>query len=235
MPQSYGHIECEQSRILEVVEKIHQEFDAFESTNVSQARTRRQLGDAKKSQNGVRKDRPLIHRGSGSFGTLESLGLNIGDKVLVNKNRQGTLRFFGKTEFQSGLWAGVELDDCTGRNDGSVGNYRYFSCRSKFGIFCIPSKLTPVKEESSPQPKHTSSSMDTRNRSESGLAELPSARPCSAASSSTASTSAISPFLEVGSNVTIAGGKKGVIQFIGDVKFQSGVWVSFVISGYRLR
>ena len=227
MPQNYGHIECEQSRILEVVEKIHQEFAAFESESVVQARTRRQSEDKHNSKGSPRKDRPLIHRGSGSLATLESLGISIGDKVLVNRNRQGTLRFFGKTDFQSGLWAGVELEDCSGRNDGSVGDYRYFSCKSKYGIFCPPSKLLPVKDVLSPDLQHTSSSMDTRNRSESGLAELPSIRPCSAASSSTASTSAVSPYLEVGASVTIAGGKKGVIKFIGEVKFQNGVWVSF--------
>ena len=230
MPQGYGHIECEQSRILDIVDKIHQEFDSFESSSVTQARTRRQSeGSTNPKSNSNRRDRPpLIHRGSGSFATLDSLGLTIGDKVLVNRNRQGTLRFFGKTEFQSGLWAGVELDDCSGRNDGSVGKYRYFSCKSKYGIFCAASKLTPAKHTISPDTQHTTSSMDTRNRSESGLADLPSIRPCSAASSSTASTSGVSPFLELGANVTIAGGKRGVIQFIGEVKFQNGMWVSFI-------
>ncbi|KAI6653197.1 CAP-Gly domain-containing linker protein 4-like [Oopsacas minuta] len=224
MPEKYGHIQCEQYKILEVVDKIHQEFEAFESLNVTQARSRRQAEDPQTQKDTTKKDRHLIRRESGSFSNLESLGLKIGDRVCVNRKRNGILRFFGKTDFQSGLWAGVELDEDSGRNDGSVGNYRYFSCRPNFGIFCVPSKLDPI---ASPELQHTSSSMDNRERSESGLADLPSLRPSSssATSGTNISNSVSSPYLELGANVTLAGGKKGVIRFIGDVKFQTGQWV----------
>jgi len=45
----------------------------------------------------------------------------------------GTLRFFGATEFASGTFAGVELDDPVGKNDGSLGGIKYFTCASKYG------------------------------------------------------------------------------------------------------
>ena len=45
----------------------------------------------------------------------------------------GTLRFFGATEFASGTFAGVELDDPVGKNDGSLGGIRYFTCTPKHG------------------------------------------------------------------------------------------------------
>ena len=223
MPKKYGHIQCESSKVLEIVEKIHQEFEAFESINVSQVRARRQSTDTQNQKDTPRKGRHLIRRESGSFCDLEALGFKIGDRVLVNKRRHGVLRFFGKTEFQSGLWAGVELDESAGRNDGSVGNYRYFACKANFGIFCATSKLSQI-----PSPEqHTSSSMETRERSQSCLSDIQNLRPCSAASSSNPSTSVASPFLEIGANVTLAGGKKGVIRFFGEVKFSNGVWVSY--------
>ena len=47
----------------------------------------------------------------------------------------GTIRFGGTTEFQPGQWAGIELDDEVGKNDGSYGGIRYFICKPKYGLF----------------------------------------------------------------------------------------------------
>lgn len=49
--------------------------------------------------------------------------------------QRGTIRFGGATEFHPGQWAGVELDSAIGKNDGSYGGIRYFSCKPKFGLF----------------------------------------------------------------------------------------------------
>ncbi len=53
--------------------------------------------------------------------------LKIGDRVSVNSNngaKKGFLRYVGTTEFAKGDWAGVELDEKIGKNDGSVNGKR---------------------------------------------------------------------------------------------------------------
>ena len=56
--------------------------------------------------------------------------LKIGENVAVNNsngNKIGILRYLGQVEFAKGDWAGVELEEKLGKNDGGVGNKRYFS------------------------------------------------------------------------------------------------------------
>ncbi|XP_038176045.1 CAP-Gly domain-containing linker protein 4 [Arvicola amphibius] len=77
---------------------------------------------------------------------LTSLGLKLGDRVVIAGQKVGTLRFCGTTEFASGQWAGVELDEPEGKNNGSVGRVQYFKCAPKYGIFAPLSKISKVKE-----------------------------------------------------------------------------------------
>ena len=50
--------------------------------------------------------------------------LKIGDHVLVGGVKEGILRFLGTTEFAKGVWAGVELPEPLGKNDGAVSGKR---------------------------------------------------------------------------------------------------------------
>lgn len=43
--------------------------------------------------------------------------------------------------FSLGFWFGVELEQPTGKHDGSVFGVRYFSCLPKYGVFAPPSRV----------------------------------------------------------------------------------------------
>ncbi|XP_041809499.1 CAP-Gly domain-containing linker protein 4-like isoform X2 [Chelmon rostratus] len=86
---------------------------------------------------------------------LATMGIRLGDCVVIAGQKVGTLRFCGSTEFSGGLWAGVELDKPEGKNDGSVAGVQYFTCRMKHGIFA------PLSKISRPSEKHKASTTKT--------------------------------------------------------------------------
>jgi dynactin 1 len=79
----------------------------------------------------------------------------IGDIVEVTAGR-GLIRFLGTTSFSQGRWAGIELDEPNGKNDGTVQGIRYFTCLPLHGVFVRVSqvKLVVPPEEPPPQVHH---------------------------------------------------------------------------------
>lgn len=61
------------------------------------------------------------------FEYLES-NMAIGDRVIVSSgmgSRAGILKFMGETKFAPGNWCGVQLDEPSGKNDGTVDGVQY--------------------------------------------------------------------------------------------------------------
>ncbi|KAJ2355231.1 hypothetical protein GGF43_002807 [Coemansia sp. RSA 2618] len=67
-------------------------------------------------------------------------GPAVGHAVEVQGSR-GIVRFSGMTEFASGKWFGVELEQAQGKNDGSVQGKRYFECPPGHGVFVRSSQV----------------------------------------------------------------------------------------------
>lgn len=49
----------------------------------------------------------------------------MGDRVMVSGSKPGILKYVGETDFAKGVWAGVELDEALGKNDGAVAGKRW--------------------------------------------------------------------------------------------------------------
>lgn len=72
--------------------------------------------------------------------------LSVGQEVSVAGHR-GTLHFLGEARFAPGLWAGIELVEARGKNDGAVKGVQYFSCPPNHGIFVRPKIVKPFVAE----------------------------------------------------------------------------------------
>ncbi|PKK52398.1 hypothetical protein CI102_3502 [Trichoderma harzianum] len=75
-----------------------------------------------------------------------------GQTVLLNDGRKAIVRFAGPTHFQVGEWIGVELEEKTGKNDGSVQGERYFDCPMGYGMFVKPMMATIIAQPAAPKP-----------------------------------------------------------------------------------
>ncbi|KAL2258626.1 hypothetical protein VTK26DRAFT_8009 [Humicola hyalothermophila] len=101
--------------------------------------------------------------------------LAVGQRIQLPDGRTGTIRFVGQTAFAPDDWVGVELDDGSGKNDGSVHGDRYFDCPMGYGMFVRPTKVTVLAQPPPAAKKTTAtrpSSLLTRSSApaDSGLA-----------------------------------------------------------------
>lgn len=170
----------------------------------------------------------------------------IGDRVWVGGTKPGFIAFLGETQFGTGEWAGIVLDNFEGKNDGSVQGVRYFQCEPKRGIFARISKLSRTPDTLktiTPKPDDVSSEHggnSVRNGSsnakrgsiphirpttpKTGLA--PTHRNLSTSSSSLhkASTPTQKPGFRLGDRVLVSGTKTGTLRYLGATDFAKGDW-----------
>ena len=120
---------------------------------------------------------------------------NVGDRVLVAGSKAGVIEYLGETKFAKGLWAGVRLDEPSGKNDGSVAGVKYFDCKPLHGVFSKPNRLHKINIV----PKNSTSSEHHANLDDSST-------------------------LKIGDQVIVSGTKMGVLRYLGPTEFAKGEW-----------
>lgn len=77
-----------------------------------------------------------------------------GQVIELNDGRIAVVRHVGPVHFQPGEWVGIELEEPTGKNDGSVQGQRYFDCEQGYGMFLRSAGVRQVLDQpEQPQPK----------------------------------------------------------------------------------
>ncbi|KAI1279524.1 CAP-Gly domain-containing linker protein 1 [Halotydeus destructor] len=148
--------------------------------------------------------------------------LKVDEKVFVNGSKPGTIKFLGTTAFAPGTWAGVELEDTNGKNDGSVNGVRYFQCEAESGIFVRPFRLTTEKLGDDRKDMVT----PTSDKSSSDQSQQQRSEPPAKVQKSNSGTT-VCGNLRVGHRVLVnasSGMKIGTLRYLGPTDFATGAW-----------
>lgn len=82
----------------------------------------------------------------------------IGQKIETNTHRTGIVKYVGHIHVAEGDWLGIDLQEPTGKNDGSVRGERYFDCPAGHGLFVKETDILrivsqPPSKAAAPKPK----------------------------------------------------------------------------------
>ncbi|XP_023222005.1 CAP-Gly domain-containing linker protein 1-like isoform X1 [Centruroides sculpturatus] len=152
----------------------------------------------------------------------------VGDRVWVNGRKSGYIQYLGETQFASGDWAGVVLDEPIGKNDGSVAGIRYFQCEPRRGVFARLHRLTrypitpPTKYD-----VHTAVNGSTSKTTTTKVMNSPKGTKTVVTTSTTVTSPSKSPRLRIADRVLVnssSGIRTGVLRYLGPTAFASGQW-----------
>lgn len=83
--------------------------------------------------------------------------IRIGSRVeILGKGAKGKVAYVGTTQFSSGKWIGVILDERKGKNNGTVQGKSYFQCPDNYGLFVRQTQLQLLEDEDVPKSKSSS-------------------------------------------------------------------------------
>ncbi|XP_046892857.1 centrosome-associated protein 350 [Hypomesus transpacificus] len=133
---------------------ISEEFSQHSDTSNDSHRSGRMLDLQKQTvvsqedaKDGVFSPKHSLSQNSSLPGVDEMPSFSVGDRVLVSSVQPGTLRFKGQTQFANGFWAGVELDESEGSNNGTYDHVVYFLCEERHGIFAPPDRISHLPDK----------------------------------------------------------------------------------------
>jgi ADP-ribose pyrophosphatase len=66
------------------------------------------------------------------------IGMRLVVKTLNGEKKKGIIRFIGETDFATGTFLGLEMDEPVGNHNGSWQGSNYYKCKPHHGIFCWP-------------------------------------------------------------------------------------------------
>ena len=151
--------------------------------------------------------------------------LSVGDRVMVEGGKQGTVGFYGNTEFARGVWVGVVLETADGKNNGTVAGVQYFNCPPNHGLFTRPQKLQLLqKSPRGGQPSLEPHPQTERGSSERELGSRGSSQQRSAPTPPVSDLRALREKLNIGDRVLVGGAKEGFLRYLGPTEFAKGIW-----------
>jgi dynactin 1 len=83
---------------------------------------------------------------------MDVADLVVGQIIALNDDRIAIIRHVGPVHFQAGDWVGIELEEPSGKNDGSVKGERYFECEQDYGMFLRAAGVKQILEQPAQQP-----------------------------------------------------------------------------------
>jgi len=151
----------------------------------------------------------------------------VGERVEVSAQLFGHIRYIGTTHFAKGEWCGIELEDddgstTRGRNNGCIGEHRYFTCAPTRGVFVPTSHL---QEEQQKTNKKTTGSGAKEHVTSTTLKAVDVKKLNSwngGASKPSKSKKKIKVGMKVKLNQTNV---EACIRFIGETNFSDGIWI----------